>query len=142
LKGDRADLRRQRLKADNRCVNCAERLTYDDIGHREECSACRERRAEQHLKRAAARRRANACPQCGEPAEDGYTVCIRCRARARARWSLRGYTYKRHPNGPQAATKWKDPGIRSCPICGLRGDHICLKGNATDRRPSPAEGLW
>lgn len=126
--GERADRRRVRLLADNRCINCAEKLAFDDIGQRRECAKCCAVRAERHQERAAERRAAGACPQCKQPVEDGYRYCAACRKAARERWEKNAPEPKRHANGPQKARlRWEEVDLATpCERCGLRGEHVCI----------------
>ena len=133
--GARAAARRQRLLADNRCVNCAAKLTFDDIGKRQECASCRDDRSERDDARHEERRAAGKCPQCGEPATDDYAWCAECRKESRSRWERNKRPATRRHNGPQKATRWKDLEVSGerCPRCFLLGDHECIQLNA-DRR--------
>lgn len=128
--GQRAAARRQRLLADNRCVNCAEKLTFDDIGHRQECASCRGARAENDERRIDARREDGLCPMCGEETSSDdvreYKCCAACRKSARDRWNARRDPAAR-PSGPRPGTKWKDLEFaKPCGVCGLRGEHECI----------------
>lgn len=125
--GERRRNREARLAADNRCINCADKLVFDDIGRVRECSKCRADRAERHQNRAQARRAAGECPMCGADAVDDYTCCAACRKDARERFAATVSANNPNRNGPQPATRWKDAEFApSCGRCGLRGDHECI----------------
>ena len=76
------------------------------------------------------------CTACGEKLPDGYPkkMCEPCLDAHRL--------YNANHYARVSGAKQKDrPGIQSpsdrtpgCAVCGLRGEHGCLRGNASDRK--------
>jgi hypothetical protein len=135
--GQRSRARRARLLADNRCINCAEKLSFDDIGTRQECGPCRAARAVVDAGRLQGRRDAGECPMCGEDVTGDYVCCPSCRKGARERFAENVSARNPNRNGPQRETRWKDAELGTrCARCGLLEPHECMAvaGYASARR--------
>lgn len=82
--GARNHARYLRLKADNRCVGCAEKLAFEDVGECVFCAQCRVEQHETKVADVALWKEAGLCSSCGrERDEQGYMTCRACRARAK-----------------------------------------------------------
>lgn len=139
--------RYQRLKAEGRCVQCAEKLTADARGVR--CARCYEVSCTVASGRAAARsaRFSEQLNRVIETASEmnpleqatllGVDIdriyCLRATARRRGHdLPNLGTPTKYHSGG-----KWdsvEKAARMVCERCGLRGFHECLVGHADDRR--------
>ena len=80
----RQERRYIRLKADNRCVRCADKLAFEDIGEFVMCAKCRAEHSETRTEEVAGWSEAGLCTSCGRDRdEEGYRTCKACRARAK-----------------------------------------------------------
>jgi hypothetical protein len=77
------------------------------------------------------------CSKCAKKLPGGYTfkTCERCR-RVHADYNKTWMCRERETPDPIVLEpRPRTKGPPGCDICGLRGEHVCLQGNAEDRRP-------